>query len=272
VEDLEALRATGRDQGRLDQEIERTGLDFQIATRLTSWVAITEQRTVDPEAKRRAENVLQELPHGMNAAALGLRAPSTTGAVTGKVGAPVMILEADEEMALERPPMARTLDDDFDETEDRLASPSKRQQEASGVLFSLKELVSLEETRARDEEPMRAPAPRASSPRLAAPSPAQAPAPSSPVATSRKSELRTRLGRRAEMEDPPAPSMSAGDFQDRGGPEERPSMPLQGMPLPSMPPQTYAPRSARKSRARWLVLGMLLLLIATLVYWFFLRR
>lgn len=114
---------------------------------------------------------------------------------------------------------------------------------------------------------MRAPAPLASSPRLAAPSPAQAPA-----SPNKKIDLRTRLGRRAEMAELPAPSMSAGEFQDRGEPQDRPSMPLQGMPLPSMPPEVYAPRSARRGRARWLLLGMLLLLIATLVYWFFLRR
>jgi Ca-activated chloride channel family protein len=80
VEDLETLRAMGRDVHRLDQEIEQTGLDFQIATRLTSWVAVTEERTVDPEAKKRKESVLQELPYGMNAEALGLRTPARLAA------------------------------------------------------------------------------------------------------------------------------------------------------------------------------------------------
>jgi hypothetical protein len=74
------------------------------------------------------------------------------------------------------------------------------------------------------------------------------------------------------MEELPAPGMSAGEFQDRSEPQDRPSMPLQGMPLPSMSSQAHAPKSARRVRARWLSLGMLLLLIATLVYWFFLRR
>ncbi|MCU0656715.1 MAG: VWA domain-containing protein [Polyangiaceae bacterium] len=79
VEDLEALWARGQDQRALDRQIEQIGLDFQISTRLTSWVAITEQRTVSPGANNRKENVSQEIPYGMSAAQLGLRAASGAG-------------------------------------------------------------------------------------------------------------------------------------------------------------------------------------------------
>jgi Ca-activated chloride channel family protein len=74
VEDLEALRARGRDQRALDQQIEQLGLDFQISTRLTSWIAVTEQRTVSPGSTSRKENVSQELPYGTSAVHFGLRA------------------------------------------------------------------------------------------------------------------------------------------------------------------------------------------------------
>jgi Ca-activated chloride channel family protein len=198
VEDLETLRATGRDAHRLDQEIERTGLDFQIATRLTSWVAITEERTVDPEAKKRDESVPQELPYGMNAEALGLRAPGA---------APL-----------------RTADD---ETEAGALAPSD-----GGVLFSLKELLSLEDARIAEE----AAAPR--------------------------TETR-RIGLRSEVSAPRAKedrSTLAGGYFPSAPP---PQAPLSHA-APTMPP-------AKRGRSGWSIL-LVLLLIAALVYWFLLRR
>ncbi|HEX7839115.1 MAG TPA: hypothetical protein VF469_16675, partial [Kofleriaceae bacterium] len=68
VADLEARRFAGEHR---DAEIERTGLDFQIATRLTPFVAIDERRKVHPAVRHQA--VPQELPHGTTAAAFGLR-------------------------------------------------------------------------------------------------------------------------------------------------------------------------------------------------------
>jgi Ca-activated chloride channel family protein len=60
----------------VDGEIEDLGLAFQIATRMTSWVAIDEsRRTTGPS---RDELVPQELVHGTNAQAFGLRAAATT--------------------------------------------------------------------------------------------------------------------------------------------------------------------------------------------------
>ncbi|MCX4240452.1 VIT domain-containing protein [Paraliomyxa miuraensis] len=73
VEDLELLRAAGGDTRELDRRIEALGLDFQIATRQTSWIAVTKEAMVDPNAPTRNEAVPQELPYGMSVEGLGLR-------------------------------------------------------------------------------------------------------------------------------------------------------------------------------------------------------
>jgi Ca-activated chloride channel family protein len=56
----------------VDGEVEELGLVFQIATRMTSWVAVDETRKVT--GPTRDELVPQELPYGTRAAAFGLRA------------------------------------------------------------------------------------------------------------------------------------------------------------------------------------------------------
>jgi len=75
VEDIELDIASGEGRSEQDLEIETLGVRFQIATRLTSWVAISSERSVDPLAPSRRETVPQSLPHGMSAEGLGLRAP-----------------------------------------------------------------------------------------------------------------------------------------------------------------------------------------------------
>jgi Ca-activated chloride channel homolog len=79
IEDLETRVAAG-EQG-LDPEIERLGLTFQVATRLTSWIAVSEEPTVDPGAPTRRERMPQQLPHGMSVDGLGLR-PASAPPVT----------------------------------------------------------------------------------------------------------------------------------------------------------------------------------------------
>jgi Ca-activated chloride channel family protein len=74
VEDLEMRVASGEPREALDRTIEQTGIDFQIATRLTSWIAVSEETTVDPADPVRRVRMPQELPHGMSVDALGLRA------------------------------------------------------------------------------------------------------------------------------------------------------------------------------------------------------
>jgi len=79
VEDLETRLAAGGDRREIDASVERTGLAFRIATRLTSWVAATEEATVDPRDALRRERMPHELPSGMSAEGLGLR-PAQQGA------------------------------------------------------------------------------------------------------------------------------------------------------------------------------------------------
>jgi Ca-activated chloride channel family protein len=72
VEDLEAIAAAGEGSG-VDAEIERLGLTFQIATRLTSWVAISEEPSVDAGQPVRRERIPHELAQGISAEGVGLR-------------------------------------------------------------------------------------------------------------------------------------------------------------------------------------------------------
>ncbi|MCZ7684030.1 MAG: hypothetical protein M5U28_36765 [Sandaracinaceae bacterium] len=74
VEDLETEGAASGD-GAVDREIEAVGLRFRIATRMTSWVAVSDDVTVDPDAEKRAERQPHEVPHGVSIEGLGLRAP-----------------------------------------------------------------------------------------------------------------------------------------------------------------------------------------------------
>jgi Ca-activated chloride channel family protein len=83
VEDLETARAAGAPDAELDAEVEQLGLAFQLSTRLTAWVAVSEEPTVDPTRPTRREEVPQLLPHGMSAEGLGLRGASAPyGAAT----------------------------------------------------------------------------------------------------------------------------------------------------------------------------------------------
>jgi len=74
VEDLEARKAAEPGSQEIDPEIERLGLVFQIATRLTSWVAISEERLIPAGLKQREETMPHELPAGVSAQGIGLRA------------------------------------------------------------------------------------------------------------------------------------------------------------------------------------------------------
>jgi Ca-activated chloride channel family protein len=58
----------------VDGEIEELGLTFQIATKMTSWVAVDEASKVTGPS--RDQLIPQELPYGTSAGAFGLRAPA----------------------------------------------------------------------------------------------------------------------------------------------------------------------------------------------------
>lgn len=107
VEDLEVELAAGAPQREIDQRITTIGLDFQISTRLTSWIAVSPEATVDPRAPKRSANVPQELPYGMSAEGLGLRAASIPlGAVAaGRAMPPPMAPAA----APGAPPLAKSI-------------------------------------------------------------------------------------------------------------------------------------------------------------------
>jgi hypothetical protein len=70
VEDLEMRAVAGE---KLDAEIEQLGIAFAIATRLTSWVAVSEEPTVDPRQATRRVRIAQALPHAMSLDGLGVR-------------------------------------------------------------------------------------------------------------------------------------------------------------------------------------------------------
>lgn len=71
ADELELRAALGED---VDEALARVGLDHQVSTRRTSWVAIRRAPSVDPRAPGRRERLPLALPHGMSAEGLGLRA------------------------------------------------------------------------------------------------------------------------------------------------------------------------------------------------------
>ncbi len=73
VEDTETRVAAGGDRLAADRRVEALGLEYQIATRLTSWIAVDKTPAVDPRLPTRKEVVPQMLPHGMSVDGLGLR-------------------------------------------------------------------------------------------------------------------------------------------------------------------------------------------------------
>lgn len=73
VEDLEVELAATRAAHDVDARIEQLGLAHRIATRLTSWIAVSEVQNVDPRLVQRRDVVPQELPYGMAIEQLGLR-------------------------------------------------------------------------------------------------------------------------------------------------------------------------------------------------------
>jgi Ca-activated chloride channel family protein len=109
VEDLEMRRcAAGENGADLDGRIERVGVEFQIATRLTSWVAVDSEQSVDPTRPSRRERVPQELPYGVSVEGLGLRgcaAPAQAQMSMMPAGAIVAAPQAPTSVA---PPMSRT--------------------------------------------------------------------------------------------------------------------------------------------------------------------
>jgi len=83
VEDLEMTLSAGGGVAEINSAIEATGVDFQIATRLTSWVAVSKKATVATRQQPTTVDQPHELPHGTSAEGLGLRKPRRAG-LSGK--------------------------------------------------------------------------------------------------------------------------------------------------------------------------------------------
>jgi len=107
VRSLETRISAGEPHQPLDEEIADVGVRFQIATRLTSWIAVDEIRSV--EVPERSVSVTQphELPHGVSVEGLGLRGPSysldavgfATGAEADGFGGSFDAMELEEPVA-----------------------------------------------------------------------------------------------------------------------------------------------------------------------------
>lgn len=107
VEDLETSLTAGADRVETERTIEATGVEFQIATRLTSWVAVSERVTVAPGAPRRQVEQPHEVPYGVSIEGLGLRG---VGVATTLAGGYDVGVFTHERMAMARaaggPPIA----------------------------------------------------------------------------------------------------------------------------------------------------------------------
>ncbi len=87
VEDLEMELAGGARARDQEPAIERLGVDYQISTRLTSWVAVSQKRTVNPNDPGRSVEQPQEVPFGVSVEGLGLRASAQADGGMLRVGA-----------------------------------------------------------------------------------------------------------------------------------------------------------------------------------------
>jgi hypothetical protein len=84
IESLELDLACGDDRAHIDRQIERIGVTHAVSSRLTSWIAIAEEPSVDPREPVRTERIPQALPYGLNAEGLGL---SPDGSLLMSLGA-----------------------------------------------------------------------------------------------------------------------------------------------------------------------------------------
>ncbi len=109
VADLEMRWTIGREVQAIDREIESIGLVFQIATRRTSWLAIDDDRTVDPRLGYRQEEIPQELPYGTTMASFGgaqVMAMAMAPAPMAAMGTPMQAMRPMSAMLGRLPPGA----------------------------------------------------------------------------------------------------------------------------------------------------------------------
>jgi Ca-activated chloride channel family protein len=102
VEDHEMHLAARGDAREIDAAVEKLGVDFQIATRLTSWIAVSEDETVDPGDALRHERMPHEIPHGMSLQGLGLR-PAQAASLTRTGSVLFSLTGLDDELRADAP-------------------------------------------------------------------------------------------------------------------------------------------------------------------------
>lgn len=94
VADLEMRWTIGREVEIIDRTIEKVGVAFQIATRKTSWVAIDDKRSVDPNGPTRHEEMPHELPYGTSMVSFGLAAYQQASTRAGGLTMPMSMIQS----------------------------------------------------------------------------------------------------------------------------------------------------------------------------------
>jgi Ca-activated chloride channel family protein len=283
VADLETRWTIG-DTNAIDREIETVGVEFQIATRLTSWVAVDMVRRVDKKGPSRHQNVPQNLPYGTRAESFGLRTGSVTEEIT-----------EDESAAydLRAPAPARHADvlealDYGEEAPSEIFGGSDFTREETTGRMSDKSVAAPQKEAEPDTSTRRSRVVRAVSkiPRSAdepAPPPAPRPAqPTTPPAAARSTKI--LLGGSPQEEEPD------GELERKAEPKE-PAKPGAPGPMRAAPPQalqqppssgkggmfqrTEAPSLVAPSQqmkpkrgvSLWLALILAIIVLALLAYW-----
>ncbi|MGV3619229.1 MAG: VIT domain-containing protein [Archangium sp.] len=165
AEELELAVATGTQKSEIDPQIEKLGIDFQISTRMTSWVAVSAKQTVDPRAPKRNETMPQEHAYGMSAEGLGLRSVSMPSAQSMPAPAPAMRSAApmkSKKMELSRMRAEPAPEAMFDDSASEEAeSTLERRQSTTGSFAPVREEAAQGEGGASKDRDEKADAPKA---------------------------------------------------------------------------------------------------------------
>ena len=78
IEELELDLACGGDRQEIDRRIEQVAREHSVSSRMTSWIAVAEEPSVDPRDPVRIERIPQVLPDGMSVEGLGLTEPTSS--------------------------------------------------------------------------------------------------------------------------------------------------------------------------------------------------
>jgi Ca-activated chloride channel family protein len=74
IEDLEMRLAAGEEnRAQIEQQIQQIGLIFQIPSRFTSWIAVSNSNSIDPLLPRKKISQPHKLSYGVSAQSMGLR-------------------------------------------------------------------------------------------------------------------------------------------------------------------------------------------------------